>query len=114
MEYLNHEYLVPIIIGSGKNSTTVAKRIRKTTGAEVHLFADNFSLWQRMKYRCHKVAPFKADFLIMSLMAFEKSLEEYYFPVIILCGDDAEQIVNNKIAVIESSFVVVRYDEITK
>ena len=50
----------------------------------------------------------------MSLMAFEKSLEEYYFPVIILCGDDAEKIVNNKIAVIESSFVVVRYDEITK
>ena len=114
MEYLNHEYLVPIIIGSGKKASLAAKRIKKMTGAEVHLFAEKFSLWQRVKYRCHKVAPFKLDFLGMSLAAFEKSLEEYYFPVIILCGDDAEETVEDKIHAFESAFVVVRYDEIIK
>ena len=114
MEYLNHEYLVPIIIGSGKKASLAAKRIRKMTGAEVHLFAEKFSLLQRMKYRCHKVAPFKFDFLGMSLSAFEKALEEYYFPVIILCGDDAEKIVSDKIHAFESAFVVVRYEETAK
>lgn len=114
MKYLDHEYLVPIIIGSGKNATLAAKRIRKITGAEVHLFADRFSLWQRLTYRCYKVQPLKADFLQMSLKSFAASLEEYFFPVIILCGEDAEKIVNKNIESLESAFVVVRYDEITR
>ena len=113
MKCLDHEYLVPIIIGSGKKASLAAKRIRKMTGAEVHLFADKFSFWQRMKYHCHKVSPLRSDFLGMSLAAFEKSLEEYYFPVIILCGDDAEKTIEDKIHAFESAFVVVRYDEIT-
>ena len=114
MEYLDHEYLVPIIIGSGKNATLAAKSIRKMTGAEVHLFADRFSLWQRLTYGCHKIHPFKADFLQMSLQSFADSLEEYFFPVIILCGEDDERIVNENIESLESAFVVVRYDEITR
>lgn len=114
MEYLDHEYLVPIIIGSGKKATTAAKRIKKITGEEVHLFAERFSLWQRLLYRCHRVYPLRADFLLMSLKSFATSLEEYHFPVIILCGDDPEKIVNENIEALESAFVVVRYDEITR
>lgn len=113
MEYLDHEYLVPIIIGSGKNAAAAAKNIRKLTGAEVHLFSNGFSLWQRMLYRCHKVEPLKADFLQMSLKSFAESIEEYFFPVIILCGEDAEKILDEKSEYLESVFVIVRYDEIT-
>ena len=112
MKYLEHEYLVPVILGSGKSAMIAANRIRKMTGAEVHLFAEKFSLGQRFLYRCHKVAPFRADFLGMSLMAFEKSLNEYYFPVIILCGDDAEILVSEKIEALESAFVIARYEDI--
>ena len=113
MEYLDHEYLVPIIIGSGKKATTAAKRIRKQTGAEVHIFSDGFSLCQRLLYRCHKVEPMKADLLEMSLKAFAESIEEYFFPVIILCGEDAEKILDEKTESLESAFVLARYDEIT-
>ena len=112
MKYLDHEYLVPIIIGSSKNATLAAKRIKKITGAEVHLFANGFSVWQRLLYHCHKVDPLRADFLQMSLASFVDSLEEYYFPVIILCGDESDTLVKDRIGSFESSFIVMRYDEI--
>ena len=112
MKYLDHEYLVPIIIGSGKNATRAAKKIKKSTGVDVHIFAEKFSFLQRMKYRCHKVSPLKADFLKMSLASFAASLEEYYFPMIILCGDTSDILVSERLEAFESAFVVVRYDEI--
>ena len=112
MNYLEHEYLVPVIIGSGRESLALAKAIYKETRIKPHIFADRFSLWQRLFCYCHKVSPMKSHLLLESLISFAESLEEYYFPIII-CDEKAAELVKKNSEIIESFYIIKDLNELT-
>ncbi len=114
MDWLQHEYLVPVIIGNGQTAYKAAKRIYKITGIRTHIFADSFTLWQRLFYYCHKVSPMSQDLLEMSLISFAESLEEYFFPVIIFCDGETQDFIKNYSKTVESAYITVSYDDLIK
>ena len=87
MDWLDHEYLVPVLVGNRRKTFELAKKIYRDTRIRSHIFAPSFSFWQKLFYHCHKVSPMKPDLLALSLKAFAESIEEYCFPVII-CDDE--------------------------
>ena len=114
MNWIDHEYLVPVIIGSGAESTSAAKKIYKLTKKRVHLFAQSFSLLQRILCVCHKVDPW-IDFLIVeSLIAFAQSLEGYFYPVIIVCECDevTKNLFETYSELLESHYLLAKIDDI--
>ncbi len=114
MDYLEHEYLVPVIIGDTTASLTAAKTVYKTTEIKPHLFAERFTLRQRWHCLCHKVSP-PRDFLMKeSLISFAESLEEHFFPILIPCGVDAENFIDKYADELDCFYVVIPYSDISK
>ena len=111
MNISEHEYLLPIIIGNGKEAVSAARRINKKTGARVHLFASKFPFWQRAFYTCHTVEPMRDEFLLESLTLYLASVEEYFCPVIIICDDRAQRFAEKHSAIVESICLVTRYKD---
>ena len=112
MNYLSHEYLVPVIIGDSAESLNAAKSIYKMTEIKSHIFADKFTLRQKWNCICHKVNPMRDSLLLESLCAFSESLEEYYFPVLIPCGKDAEAFAQKYDRELSSHYVIIDHEKI--
>ena len=113
MNYLDHEYLVPIIIGSGRAATACARRISKNSGRQVHLFADSFGFLHKLFYRCHKVSPVRDELIIESLTAFAESLEDYFCPVVFVCDSFSREFVEKHSEFVESLVLVQDVDELS-
>ena len=111
MNWFEHEYLVPVIIGNERDSLNAAKVIYKATGIKPHLFAEKFSFFQRLGYNCHVVSPMRDVFLVERLASFAASLEEYYCPILVLSSENC-RLVTNYSDVIESAYVVINLEEI--
>lgn len=113
MNWLEHDYLVPIFLGSCKVSTDTAKALRKAKRARVHFFAEKFDIMKNIKFLCHKVTPFHEHLLLFSLMDFAEELEEYNYPVIIY-GEVMKDFIESNREALESRFLVVSCDYANK
>lgn len=114
MNYLTHEYLVPVIIGTTEESLTASKIIFNYSGIKPHLFAEHFNIRQKWNCICHKVTPMREFLLKESLCHFSDLLDEYYFPVLIPCGTDAEKFVQIHSEDLTCHFVIIEYNRILK
>ena len=112
MNWLDHEYLIPVIIGNDREALRVAKAIYKRTRFKSHLFGERFSFFQKLRHECHVVSPMRDEFIIESLFSFSKQLNEYYFPVLLICGDRAKMIAKQYSEGLESAFLVVKAEEL--
>lgn len=111
MNISEHEYLLPIVIGNGKDAVSAARKIYKTTGAKAHLFSHRFPVWQRLFCVCHTVDPMRDCFVLDSILSYLRSVEEYYCPVIIVCDEYAQELVDKYSDALESACLVIEYDD---
>ena len=95
MMWYEHEYLVCVFVGNGKDVIERAKDIKRKTGVRPHIFADRFTLFQRLFFNCHTVKPQRTEFLRESLISFAREAEKYTFPVIVKCDDFSDAFVNS-------------------
>ena len=112
MEWLTHEYLVPIFIGDGDITLSAARRIKRITGIVPYLLCEKASFFKKTSFRCRQVSPLRCEFLLDSLIALHDSLEGYQFPVIILCDDFSASFVREYSEEIESRFVTAEYADV--
>ena len=105
MNWFDHEYLVPVIIGNGKCERSIAAMIRRSCGAIPYIFAERFGFGQRFTIACRKVKPMNAHTLLIDLCDFSDSLEEYKFPVLIY-GNDNMDFVSANAETLEERFVL--------
>lgn len=108
MIWYEHEYLVPVFVGNGKSVIGKAKDLKRKTGIRPHVFAEHFSLFQRICFNCHTVKPFRNEFLLESLVHFSREIEKYSFPVIVRCDEFSEGFVK-ECEEIENYFLAVTY-----
>ena len=104
MNWLDHEYLVPIIIGNTAESWSAAKKIYKITQKRTHIFAERISLLQRFKSIFHKVSPWRDFWIVESIVSFAQSLEGYCFPVLISCDNGTKEMIEKYSEIIESYY----------
>lgn len=90
MNWFEHEYLVPVIIGNGKSERALAIDIRKKLGVVPCIFAERFGFGQRFSAICCRVKPMREHTLLTSLCDFAAELEEYKFPILIYSEDSAK------------------------
>ena len=109
MDWLEHEYLVPVFIGNGNDIIKKAKDLKKKTGIRPHIFAENFSFWQRFVFCCHKVSPMRNEFMLESLKSFARELDRFAFPVIVKCDGYSAEFIDAFGEEIESRFLAVDY-----
>ena len=108
MNWLDHEYLVPVFIGNSDTVIRCAKDIKRKTGIRPHIFAEKFSFWQRIFFNCHTVKPQRYAFLSDSLIFFARELEKYAFPVIVKCDELSQDFVCS-CGEIENYYLAVTY-----
>ena len=111
MNWLDHEYLVPVIIGNDREAIKAAKALYKVTHIDAHLFAESFSFLQKLSFNCHSVDPMRDEFLLESLLAFANNYEDYYFPVIIV-RECNKSFVERYSDAIEAAYVTVNVSEL--
>lgn len=111
MNWLEHEYLVPVIIGNDLEALKAAKAVYKATHIDAHLFAESFSFWQKLSHSCHRVDPMREEFLLESLLAFANNHEDYYYPVIIV-RECNKTFIEKYSDTIESTYVTVDVKEL--
>ena len=109
MNWLDHEYLVPVFIGNADEIMKKAKELKKKTGIRPHIFAERFSFWQRLIFNCHTVDPLRCEFVLESLKCFARELDRFSFPVIVRCGDYSREFIDTFGEEIESRFLAVTY-----
>ena len=90
MNWFDHEYVVPVIIGNGKSERALAADVRKRLGVIPCIFAEKFGFGQRFSAICHRVKPMREHTLLTSLCDFTAELEEYNFPILIYSEDSAK------------------------
>ena len=105
MNWIEHEYLVPIFIGNSEKNMRERKRVKKLTSLKPHIFASKFTLMQRMSYSCHYVNPMRPEFLTESLLSFAGTLEGYMCPVIFICDRDCEEILEECGESIDAAYI---------
>lgn len=110
MNILEHEYLVPVVLGNDPEAIRIAKKIYQKTKIRVHVFAEEFRISQRLLFSCHKVSPMRNALLADSLLSFARSLEEYYCPVLVVGENDLCEVIERYSEEIESAFLVFPYE----
>ena len=106
MNWLEHEYLVPIIIGCTDESLKLAKKVKGLTGLKPHIFAERFSVFHKLVYNCHVVSPMNAAFLADYLVSFANALDSFEFSVIVTDKNDLSEIFGEYTEQVESSYVI--------
>ena len=109
---LEHEYLVPILVGNGDKTRRIAKRIKKLTGIRPHIFSNRFSIVLRLRCFCHLVSPIHEDFLREYLISFAGTLDSFQFPVIIVTDTEVRSLIDKYRDNLESSFLIVEPTDI--
>ena len=112
MNWLDHEYLVPVLIGNEKDVFRTAGIVKRRTKVCTHIFGERFSFFQKLRYECHVVAPMREEFAFESLVSFSKQLPEYYFPVLIICGDNSNKFADHYSDKLECAFLTVKAEEL--
>lgn len=113
MDILKHEYLIPIVLVKEKETLNLVKKLKRIAKQQFHLFSDSFGFFQRLRYTCHDVNFKNKDLLVCDLINFSEKLEDYCFPVIIVCDKWTADFVHDNSDVIESTFVVVNYSDLS-
>ena len=113
MDILEHEYLIPIVLVKEKETLKLVEKLKRITKQRIHVFSDNFSFWQRIRYTCHKVSFMNSELLVLDLINFSGKLEDYFFPVIIVCDQWAADFVSDNSETVESAFVAVNYSDLS-
>ena len=108
MNWFEHEYLVPIFIGTPKRASEFAKVLKKFRQIRIHFFSERFELLQGVFLKCHSVVPYREELLLIALLDFSAELEEYKYPVIIY-GDDMDGFISRHIDELESRFLTVSF-----
>ena len=106
MNWLEHEYLIPVIVGNGKSELALADKIKRKTGIRVNIFAERFSFFQRLKYSCHIVTPMKNEFLLNSLISFADALDSFDFPVIVSNIRELSDLLGDGLDRVECSYII--------
>jgi hypothetical protein len=112
MNWLDHEYLVPVIIGNSLECAVAAKMIFKRTQKRVHVFDERIPFLQRFNCAFHKVAPWRDFLIVESLTSYAQSLEGYYFPVLIVCNDFDKALIAKNSEAIESHYLVAKFEDV--
>ncbi len=112
MNYLENDFLLPVIIGSDKNCTETAKKIYQSTKIKPHIFSDRFSWYQRLFFKCHKIFSFSHLVLCAELSSFPSRFEEYFTPILIICDERAEKLVHACSESIESIYITVKAEDL--
>ena len=111
MNFIDNEYLIPIFIGCSAENRRGASRVMKATGIRAHFFAPRFLPFDGLRFRCHKVLPFRDELISDSIVSFVGSIEEYYCPVIILCDDFGRQAVTRNSLQLECYCVAMEIED---
>lgn len=112
MNYLENDFLLPVIIGSDPNCTETAKRIYKSTKIKPHIFSDRFSWYQKLFFKCHKIFSFSHSVLCAELCSFPLRFEEYFTPILIICDERSENFVKAYSETIESAYITVKAEDL--
>ena len=107
MFYHCNDYLIPVLVGDAKVLNRHAATILKKKRARPHIFGGSFSFIQQLRYRCHRVTPTGEHWLLSALCDFADSLDEYYSPAIILCGEEDCEFVLKFKDELEKRFIVI-------
>lgn len=113
MNYLEHEYLVPIFLGNDKRHLEYAKALRRINRAQAHVFASRFNPLLDFRFVCHKVSPWRDRILLISLIDFVEELEEYKHPVLIY-NEDEMNFISSNLEELESRLRVVSFDDVVR
>ena len=111
MFYHCNDYLIPVLVGDARLQNRHAAIILKNKRARPHIFGDNFSFVQQLRYNCHRVAPHGEHWLFRALLDFADQIDEYYTPAIIVCGDADREFVLKFKDDIEKRFIVIDFEK---
>ncbi len=114
VNYLEHEYLVPIFLGSSKANRTAAKLLKKNYGFVSHCFAEKFTLFDKFTFKCHRTSPFKSNFVGDYVFAFARTRTHYELPILIVCDETARKMAERCRNTIEAIVVIVECTDIIK
>ena len=111
MFYHENDYLVPVLLGNEKNVIAYANAILRRKKARPHIFGKGFSLLSTLRYNCHKIAPWSEFWQFAALCDFAESLDAYYTPALILCGEYDRRIYDLFCEELEKRFVVINFED---
>lgn len=106
MNFFDNEYALPVVLGDGSKAIEIANLIRKNTNLEIHLFSHKVSLWNKLKFKTHKLSSDKEDISLLKLTVLAECLHESFTPILIYC-DDELGFVEKHFDELESMYVII-------
>lgn len=112
MNYLDNDFLVPVILGGGKEADIVSRMIYDKTKIHPFLFCTAFSLWQRLLCKCRKLPQNSDTARLGELIRFADNNEQNGSLLLIYTKEN-ELFFDRYKDDIESRYVAVCADELT-
>ena len=106
MNFFDNEYALPVVLGDGSKAIEIANLIHKNTNLEIHLFSHKVSLWNKLKFKTHKLSSDKEDISLLKLTVLAECLHESFTPILIYC-DDELGFVEKHFDELESMYVII-------
>ena len=110
MDYLDNDYLIPTILGGGKQASLAAAVIHERLRLRPYLFATRFSLYQRLFCKCRRIPEGELTALLR-LCDLADGIAPEYSPLLIFTREYGDFVLKHSHE-IESRYVAVAADVI--
>lgn len=111
MNYLDNDYLIPVILGGGKDATRVARLVFDKTGIRPRVFAFEFSLEQKLLCKCSKF-PTRGDFIMISELCAFAEKHDSEGSLLLIFTEENTRFIKDHSDEIESRFITVSAHEL--
>ena len=106
MDYLDNDFLIPVILGGGKESDSVSRTVFEKTGIHPYLFDTSFSFWQKLLCKCKRLPQKNNTAKISELIRFAQD-NEHRGSLLLIYTKENEHFFNLYKEDIESRYVAV-------
>lgn len=111
MDYLDNDFLIPVILGGGQEAEAVSRIVYAKTSVYPHLFCTSFSFRQRLLCKCKKL-PQNSDVAKLGELLRFADNNEPQGSLLLIYTKENEQFFNLYKEDIESRYVAVRASEL--
>jgi len=111
MEYLNNDFLLPIILGDGKEASRAARFVYENTKIRPYIFSTRFTISQRLMFKCRKLQSLSDLAVVGDICKFACD-NECQSSLLLIYSPNYRNLIQNYSFEIESRYIAIPTDEL--
>ncbi len=112
MDYLDNDYLIPVILSDDKATTKIARTIRSITKIRPFIFSHHLSLFQKVEFKCTELP--KSNAIALEHLCNFASKMSTKGSLLLIYGEDYRGFIQEYSHELESRYIAISFEQATR